>query len=265
MKTLTFILFAFIWSWAWWFVGLHIIADGLNDHNAKPFVNCLLAGIYGPTLAAVVTSLSFGGLTGLGALLKRALLWRAPWYVYIIIIFLPILFAGSAIGLYALFEGNPGRFDAAGFALIPIILMAAIKAGPIGEEAGWRGFLLPEMQRRFLAIASALIVGVIWFAWHIPLFFAPIGTAVSGGPVTLTSVTIFLIFVLCLSCIYTWLVNRSGGSLLVAILIHFSTNANLLMLFFPQLANGHGREITLLSLPAYLIVTFLLIWKTKLR
>jgi hypothetical protein len=265
MKTFTFLFIAFVWSWVWWFIGLHYIAGGLNDHNAKPFINCLLAGIYGPTLSAVVTSLSFGGPAGLNALLKRILLWRAPWYVYLIIVFLPLVFAGSAIGLYALFKGSPGKFDAAGFAMIPVVLVAAIKAGPLGEELGWRGFLLPEMQKRFPAIVSALIVGVIWFAWHIPLFFAPIGTAVSGSPVTVESVTIFLVFVLCLSCIYTWMFNRAGGSALITLLIHFSINAGLLMLFFPQLAGAHSREITMFSLPVYVITALILIFGTKLR
>ena len=43
----------------------------------------------------------------------------------------------------------------------------------IGEELGWRGFLLPTLQTRLSAIASALIIGLIWFCWHIPLFWAP--------------------------------------------------------------------------------------------
>jgi len=265
MKTITFLFIAFVWSWVWWFVGLHYIAGGLTDQNAKPFVNCLLAGIYGPTLSAIITSLSFGGMAGLGALLKKILLWKAPWYMYAVIVFLPLAFSGSAIGLYALFKGNPGKFNTAGFAIIPVVLVAAIKAGPCGEEMGWRGFLLPEIQKRYSAVVSAIIVGVIWFAWHIPLFWAPIGTAVSGGPVTFESVSIFLVFVLCLSCIYTWLFNRSGGSLLMAILIHFSINVSLLMLFFPQLAGEHSREITLFSLPAYVLVATFLVFRTGLK
>jgi len=241
MKTLTFILIAFVWSWAWWFLGLHYIAHGLNDQ-------------------------SFGGLAEFGTLLKRALIWRGPWYVYLFVFLLPFVCTGSAICLYAQFSGSPGKVDLqGGLALIPIVLWSALRGGPLGEETGWRGFLLPELQKRYSAVISALIISVIWFAWHIPLFFAPVGTAVSGQPVTVISVSEFLAFVLCLSCIYTWVFNRSGGSLLLSILIHWSINASLLMLFFPQLANEHGRSLTLYSLPVYVLVAAFLTVRTKLK
>ena len=54
--------------------------------------------------------------------------------------------------------------------MIPTILWAGLFAGPLGEELGWRGFLLPEFQKRFPNLKSAIIIGIVWFIWHIPLF-----------------------------------------------------------------------------------------------
>jgi hypothetical protein len=85
----------------------------------------LFASIQGPTLATLVTTLSFGGLTELGVSLKRLLVWRAPWYIYVIIILLPFVFTGSAIGLFAFLSGSPVKFDRNGLAMIPIVILAA--------------------------------------------------------------------------------------------------------------------------------------------
>ena len=138
-----------------------------------------------------------------------------------------------------------------------------LRVDPLGEELGWRGFLLPEFQNLFSPVKSSLIIGVIWASWHIPLFFAPIGTAVSGGEVTFGSVLFFYFFVVCLSFIYTWVVNNSHGSVLMSLLIHLFINAELLMLFFPSLAT-HTKLIYYLSAPVYLIFSLLLIFKTGL-
>jgi membrane protease YdiL (CAAX protease family) len=42
-------------------------------------------------------------------------------------------------------------------------------ATTLGEEIGWRGFLVPELARRFSFTATALLSGVIWAAWHVPI------------------------------------------------------------------------------------------------
>lgn len=55
-----------------------------------------------------------------------------------------------------------------------IILLPAIPLMVIGggvEEIGWRGFLQPALERKFAFTLSTLIVAVIWFLWHVPLWF----------------------------------------------------------------------------------------------
>jgi len=148
--------------------------------------------------------------------------------------------------------------------LVPVYLWSALRFGPLGEELGWRGFLLPELQRSVSAFNSSLIIGIIWASWHIPLFFAPFGTAVSGAHLTIFSILFFYFFVLCLSCIYTWVVNRSDGSVLMSLLIHLFINAGLIMLFFPDL-NSHTKEIYYFSAPVYFMVATFLVLKTGLN
>jgi membrane protease YdiL (CAAX protease family) len=185
-----------------------------------------------------------------------------PFKNYLVIVFLPLLCLASALALYSFFIGDIGHFDRHAGVAIPSILLASLLAGPLGEELGWRGILLPEFQKKFPAFKSSLIIGVIWYCWHIPLFFAPFGTLVSGAPLTFFTLLFFLVFVICLSCIYTWLVNQSKGSVLMSLLIHLSINAGIALLFFPELKD-HAKQLYFLSTPAFLLFTLYLGLTTK--
>src|SRR5476649_1745760 len=220
LKVLLFLVIAFVWSWISWSIGLSGLFHGVNDAALNRFVILFFIGVYGPALSAVITTLCVDGFSGLLALLKRFLLWKAPLPVYLTIVFFPLAFLSIGIGLYALFIGKTGGFDSHAIATVPHILLLSFLAGPLGEELGWRGVLLPELQQKYSSFKSAVIVGLIWFCWHIPLFWGPFGTLLSGEHFSVVRFIAYLAFVLCLSCIYTWMVNSSKGSLLIAILIH---------------------------------------------
>ena len=162
------------------------------------------------------------------------------------------------------FIGEIGGFDNMAYLSIPTILLAGLYAGPLGEELGWRGFLLPEFQKRYSNLKSAIIIGLIWFIWHIPLWWAPFGTLVSGEPISLIPVITYFTMLICLSIIITWLVINSKGSVLIAILFHLSINAGIALLFYPEL-NMDFKKVHLLSSVGMLIFTGFLIVKNKLK
>ncbi|HEX8170369.1 MAG TPA: CPBP family intramembrane glutamic endopeptidase [Thermoanaerobaculia bacterium] len=88
----------------------------------------------------------------------------------------------------------------------------------IGEETGWRGYLLPRLQSRFSPLNASLITGVLWALWHFPLFV--IG-AYPGGPERILE---YLFIAPILSLLFTAVYNRSGGALLPCIALHTAIN-----------------------------------------
>lgn len=262
-KIVTFLLVTLAISWINWLIGLDSISEGLNQESFTTFLRFFFIGVYGPTISVLLTTLFFDGPKGLLELVKKIFIWRVPLKYYLYIIFLPIVFVLIGLLLYQQFVGELGEFNGMAFLGIPTVLWAGLYAGPLGEELGWRGFLLPELQKRFSNLVSAVLLGVIWFSWHIPLFWAPFGTLVSGAPITVLPVVTYLIMLVCLSIIMTWLSIRSKGSVLLAILFHLSINAGIALLFFPAVG-ADFIKVHLLSSVGMVVFTGILIAKKKL-
>lgn len=264
-KAFLFLSITFAWSWISWFIGLDLLSDGVNDKTINQFITYFFLGVYGPSIGAIVTTIYFGGIQDTLDLVKKIFIWKLPVLNYLVVIALPLLFLASGIGLYALFFGSPGVFENKSLA-IPALLLNSIYIGPLGEELGWRGFLLPELQREKSAVKSALIVGFVHFSWHIPLFWAPFGALVSGQPLSIVLILTYLVLVICWSAIQTWLVNNSNGSVLIAILFHLFLNAGIALLFFPELYGDAYRSKTVYYLSSIITVPFTvyLVHKTRL-
>jgi membrane protease YdiL (CAAX protease family) len=263
-KTITFLILTILWSWTLWIIGLDYLNDGINQESIGKFLVFFFVGVYGPTISGIITTLYFDGLKGVFELIKKLFIWKVPLKYYVYLILLPLLFVIIGIALYSQFIGDIGSFDLMAYLSIPTILLAGLYAGPLGEELGWRGFLLPEFQKRYSNLKSAIIIGVIWFIWHIPLWWAPFGTLVSGEPISFLPVVTYFLMLICLSIIITWLVINSKGSVLVAILFHLSINAGIALLFFPEL-NVDFKKVHLLSSIGMLLFTGILIAKNKLK
>jgi uncharacterized protein len=126
----------------------------------------------------------------------------------------------SAIVLYAVFQGT--------FGVLPGCVWA------LGEEIGWRGFLLPELARVMGFTRASLVSGVVWFAFHIPVaFFAD--SNMSPGNMKVPRVfglACFAVMILAMSFMMAWLRLRSGG-LWAAMIFHGSHNVFVQDIFTP--------------------------------
>jgi NAD(P)-dependent dehydrogenase (short-subunit alcohol dehydrogenase family) len=131
--------------------------------------------LLGPAVAAVLVTAWTMGRPGIHDLLARMARWRVPprWWLAALS---PAAFLGLAlIAMAAAGKPLPGVADFGRFSGIPAIGLAGvlllITVGALGEETGWRGYALPQLQRRFSPLTSSLIIAVLWFGWHLPQFF----------------------------------------------------------------------------------------------
>lgn len=144
---------------------------------------------------------------------RRLTHWRVPlrWYLAALLLPLPISALRSAFELFLGASGPVQWQPVSALGLIVFVLVA-------GEEIGWRGFVLPRLRTRVGPWPASVVLGVVWAFWHLPLFF------IEGMPQYGAPFGAFIIYTCALSVILTVLVERTGGSVLIATLFHGAVN-----------------------------------------
>jgi membrane protease YdiL (CAAX protease family) len=208
-----FLLLTFLYSWGVWWLARIVLPDASWGFR----ISVHTAGLCGPTVAAVVLSGLIGGRRGIGDLLGRIALWRVglPWYLFSVGSTLAV--GLTAIGLHALGGGETPPMNS------QIVLAQALSAG-LPEEYGWRGFALPYLLRKHGALASSVVIAVFWVVWHLPV------SPALSHPVVLC---LFLLEVIPLSTLFSWLYINSRGSILLVVLYHLACNAVVEVLNIP--------------------------------
>jgi membrane protease YdiL (CAAX protease family) len=184
-----------------------------------------------PGIAAMATTLVFQrNLKGLG--------WRLGNVRYLVLAYaLPLAYAAVAyvvawnLGLGAFSaDGLPAGQSLLSFLAINATVGVALSLLPaMGEEIGWRGFLVPELARITGFTKTALLSGAIWAVWHMPLIlFADYH---SGAPLWF-GLACFTVMVIGISFAFAWLRLRSG-SFWPAALMHASHNLFIQQVFDP--------------------------------
>jgi uncharacterized protein len=109
-------------------------------------------------------------------------------------------------------------------AALMLFIGANMIGGPLGEELGWRGFALDRLQNKWNALIASLILGIIWTAWHFPLFYIK-GTPQQGMGFGTFLFWLWSLQVVSLSVLTTWVYNNTHRSILSAVLMHFMFNS----------------------------------------
>ena len=213
-----FFVIAYLLSWAWVIplaVTGHTVFQGRGWPSHFP-------SLLGPMVAAFVVTAWTTGRSGVRDLFRRMGRWQIGWRWWIAALS-PLAFLGLALvviaatggtlpkaGDFAQFSGLPS-----GLGLVGVALLILVVDG-FGEETGWRGYALPQLQKRFSPLTSTLILAGFWAGWHIPQFFAlhsykgfSAGTGVG-----------FAFGLTCGAVVATWLYNHTGGSILAVVVWH---------------------------------------------
>jgi membrane protease YdiL (CAAX protease family) len=194
-----------------------------NNVVAMPYRTFIVLYAFTPTVSALLISAIIGGKQEIGKLLSGFTRWKVgwPWYLAAFMLAgIPLL-----IALIYILLGNPPTGLRPGTTLWVLLgaLGLSLLTGPLGEEAGWRGFALPRLQQKYSALTSSLILGVLWTFWHFPNYLN-LRTDASAGGSPVFPFVIFLPITIGLAILFTWLYNNSGGSLVLTAFAHYAFN-----------------------------------------
>jgi membrane protease YdiL (CAAX protease family) len=214
------------------------------DRNSPGNITIITGIMWCPALAAFATKWAFGeSIRDLGWAWGSG---RYQWWAYVI----PLVYS-LPVYLLVWLTGLGGFYDVAfvektakayaltglplGIALI-VYVMITMTAGfvpktgrALGEEIGWRGFLVPELAKVTGFTGVGLISGLMWAAWHFPsILFSDY----NAGTPAWYAMTCFTVMVVAQSYIFAWL-RLHSGSLWPAAFLHASHNMFVQLIFTP--------------------------------
>ena len=197
---LSFVVIAYGWTWP--------LAALIRQSMVFP-----LLALFGPCVAAIVVLYASQGRPGLKQLATRFKFSHAlaPWCILVAL--LPFILLLPLWLFHHWFWGSI-RFEVGSVSILSLVVAVFI----VGEEVGWRGFLLPRLLQRYSPLISSLIVGLIWAAWHLPNFLLP------SYPHYGLPFSAFVFMTLAFSVLFTWFYLNTSGSLLIAIIFHAALN-----------------------------------------
>jgi membrane protease YdiL (CAAX protease family) len=111
-----------------------------------------------------------------------------------------------------------------GSELLPKLLIT-VTGGAMGEELGWRGYLLNNFQAKHTPFVSSLFVGFIWGIWHLPLWLLMSGYS---GFDLIVYILLFMVNIILISILITYFYNKEKN-ILIAMWIHFLFNFSLII------------------------------------
>ena len=225
--TIKYLAWTFLIAWVMQAVAAVLYRNGIV------IVGQLLMGImmFVPLFGVLLSGQSLSGMGWKPCLKGKIKLFLAAW-------FLPAVL--TAIGTALYFAVFPGHFDMSGDAFAaaagtealeqmqsqgltyPVYVLSSVIGcltyAPlvnmllaVGEEAGWRGFLYPQLKAKFGKRQGWLLGGVIWGMWHWPLIWLigyEYGTDYMGFPIV--GMLIFCIFTTAVGVLCDWLYEKTN-------------------------------------------------------
>jgi membrane protease YdiL (CAAX protease family) len=207
-----------------WILASGVILMDLMTNGQRNFSTTLVViSIITALLPAFIVSSVYSTIPGVRAHLVTYIKPRGPFGYYLLaLVLFPAIwilgyFLSRALGMEVQFSNYP-LFDARLLGMVILFFLYNFIYGGLSEEPGWRGFALPRLQVKFSPLVSALILGVLWAVWHAPARFGGMEAK------SVSDTIVEWVLIVLVSVIFTWLFNRTKGSILVTALVHPAMN-----------------------------------------
>ena len=211
-------MIAFALSWYPWILAL------LRGRTSGP--NPL-----GPLVAAILVIAIVSGRAGLREFFGRLLRWRvgAKWYAIAFAAPVLVCLISAAVTLCFVPPFQMTAFSAEKLRELPDRFLFILLFIGLGEEPGWRGFAVPQLQTKYSPVIASLILAPLWALWHLPLI---------GSEFPWPIVPPFVLSVFGATFMLTWMFNGTKGSVLLPMLLHATVNTIGAGLIFPLFSGG---------------------------
>lgn len=175
---------------------------------------------WAPTFFAICIVYLIKGRIGVKELLSKMVFNKAYFKWNILAFIIPFVICGISFLIVSFIEHQELVFPTLHHSLgIYCLYLLLIILGSIGEEIGWRGFMLPLLLKKHSYLVSSVLIGVFWGIWHLRF------------QVGIFVFFIYIILTIELSIIMSWLHQKTHGNIVSAIIIHSSLNLFALLLF----------------------------------
>lgn len=229
-----------------------LLSRGFEPAALPSWLSPLLTilGAWTPTVAAVIVTGVLGGRAAIQQLLNRLVQFRLPvrWHLAALIPW-GLVFVGA--GIYRLIGSAAYGGMSLSLGFWGGLFFFNLLSGPTGEEAGWRGYALPRLLRKYSPMSAGIILGIVWDFWHLPLWI------ISGS--ILPYCLFFSIGIISLSVLMTWIFRKASTSLVPMIIIHFSYNVSLFLIGPQGMGLGPAFPLTVI-VATFCLLAVMIVW-----
>lgn len=234
-RLLIYLAVTFGISWAWF---LGITAKGYLWDTESAMSSVIGFGMLVPFSANLITrwiTKEGFAMTGKDSLMLGISFQDKKWIFFLMALFIPWIYDELAeVFTIVVF---PQAFDPMYyqkmemdkdivfiFPLVAIVQATVVSFGALGEEGGWRGYMMPKLMKLLGYKKAILIGGVIWGVWHAPITCIGhnFGTDYPGFPYL--GILTMCIFCTLMGVILTFVTVKSG-SIWPAAIMHAVNNA----------------------------------------
>ena len=239
---LAFFVLTFALSWAGMLAAVLLSPGGLSttpEQLQQSLALAIVGMLLGPLIAGLLMTWLVDGRSGLHELRLRLTKARVGlrWYAVALLV-APVTIGGTLLVMSLVSRDFLPRILTEEGTL-PLLLMGLAAGLAVGfcEELGWTGFALPRMRLRWGLLGTGLTLGIIWSAWHLlQVYYA---SGVTSGEVSfavwapLTLLGWLVGQLVPYRVLMTWVYERTGGSLLLVMIMHASLAAFTPILYPP--------------------------------